>query len=222
MHSKEIHSGSPIKAVLWDIDGTLIDSEPLHYRVIARWCHENGYDLTEKDNKELLGKSMREKFHILSKQYDFTADFSTFSRQCAEKYSHAVSWDMRRKEPLETFKRVGVAGKKQACVSNGDRLVVLANLRTLEIEEKLSFFISGEMVDRGKPDPEPYLLAMKRLGLKAGECLAVEDSQVGFTSAKEAGLVTVVWPIELSSATSYDEADFFINSMNEFPWYLLR
>lgn len=209
-----------IKAVFWDIDGTLIDSEELHYQVIADWCQDRGYTLSIDDNAELLGKSMAEKWQHLSSVHDFKADAALFSTECAQMYCDALNPEMKRDEPVKVFTEIASRQIPQACVSNGDLAVVAANLITLQLTEFVKFSISGEDVKNGKPDPEPYSLAAEKLGLSPDQCLVVEDSTVGVKSASAAGMTVVAWPETGTTQKGYEQADYFIDSLKNFPWQL--
>ncbi len=216
------HSGKTIQAVFWDIDGTLIDSEELHYQVIADWCRDRGYILNKEDNNVLLGKSMVEKWQYLSSVHDFKADAAIFSTECAERYCTALAPTLKRKEPNIVFHKIAALAIAQACVSNGDRAVVRANLKILALENLVRFSISGEDVTHGKPDPEPYILAAAKLNIKPEDSVAIEDSTVGVQSALAAGMTVIAWPEEGSSRAGYEKADYFIASPADFPWQLFN
>lgn len=212
---------STIKAVFWDIDGTLIDSEELHYQVIADWCADLGFPLKKEDNDSLLGKSMVEKWEILSKKYPIDSDEVTFKKECAKRYCGAVKKELQRDEAVAIFRAIAKTSIPQACVSNGDMVVVEANLQVLELTEMVTFCISGDDVKNGKPDPESYLMAAEKLGVKPAACLVVEDSTVGVAAAVAAGMRVVAWPEENTPQDNYAEADFFVTCTKEFPHNLL-
>lgn len=210
-----------IEAVFWDIDGTLIDSEDLHYEVIADWCRQQGYSLNKKDNEILLGKSMREKWQHLSAVHGFSADLEQFCRECADMYCRALQPGMERAETVAIFRQLAKCAVPLACVSNGDLQVVEANLAFLGLSDTVQFNISGEDVLEGKPSPEPYLLAAKRFGLDPAKCLAVEDSSVGVQSAVAAGMTVVAWPVAgTPRQDGYQAAQFLLDSEVGFPWEL--
>lgn len=210
-----------VKAVFWDIDGTLIDSEELHYQVIADWCQDYGFPLKKEDNDALLGKSMVEKWEILSLKYPIQSDEIHFKKECAERYCAAVQRDLEREELTTIFRAVAKSSVPQACVSNGDMVVVEANLQVLGLAGLVSFSISGDDVTNGKPDPEPYLAAAEKLGLAPSECLVIEDSTVGVAAGAAAGMQVVAWPEENSPKEKYSKADYFVTCTAEFPSHLL-
>lgn len=210
-----------IKAVFWDIDGTLIDSEELHYQVIVDWCREQGYTLRKEDNDALLGKSNVEKYQILSTIFAFDSDLLAFKKAIARRYCDSVSQDLQRQGPVAVFHEIAKAGVPQACVSNGDMVVVRANLDILGLSDLVSFCLSGDDVQNGKPDPEPYLLAAAKQGVAPSNCLVVEDSLVGVASGIAAGMIVVAWPEEGTRVESYRNADYFVTDRKEFPRHLL-
>lgn len=219
---KNINDNIQIHAALWDIDGTLIDSEDLHYEVIADWCRGRGYILNKKDNEILLGKSMVEKWQHLSTVHDFKADAATFSLECAELYCKALDPQLARHELVSIFLQIADKQLPQACVSNGDLVVVEANLKALKLDTLIRFSISGEDVKNGKPDPEPYLLAAEKIGVNPEHCIAIEDSHVGVKSASAAGMTVIAWPGHDTSREGYEQANYFVTCKEEFPWHLLK
>ena len=205
------------KAVFWDIDGTLITTEGLHYEVIRDWCAGHGYTLTEKANDELLGKTMPEKWTILQRRLPAGLAEDDFRADCARAYMEGLRADMMRSGPVAAVKRLHTLGVLQAAVSNGEAPVIEANLRVLGLWELMAFTVCGNDVANGKPAPDPYLEAARRAGFAPDECMAVEDSTVGVTSAASGGLITLAWPeaapgvqVELPGATLAlsDDADF--------------
>lgn len=208
-----------VRAILWDIDGTLITTEPLHYEVIRDWCRDYGYELTPEANEELVGKSMAEKWDLLESRLSSNADETDFRSECARQYAARLHEKLGRSDTLAVLDRAFELGIPQGCVSNGDRDVIRANLAAIRLTEKVAFAISGEDVARGKPDPEPYLLAAHRLGIDPAQCLAVEDSAVGVASAKAAGMIVLAWPEE-GEVSDVSEADYIIRDRGGFPWEL--
>ena len=205
------------KAVFWDIDGTLITTEGLHFEVIRDWCAGHGYLLTEEANIELLGKTMPEKWAILRPRLPAGLTEDAFRADCARAYMAGLRADMMRPGPVAAVKRLHTLGVLQAAVSNGEAPVIEANLRVLGLWELMAFTVCGNDVANGKPAPDPYLEAARRAGLAPRECMAVEDSIVGVTSAAKGGLITLAWPeaaagapVELPGATLtlLDDADF--------------
>lgn len=202
------------------MDGTLIDTEFLHYEVIRDWSAGHGYILTEEANEELLGKSMPEKWSLLHDRLGPTAEEEDFRRECGRNYIDRLRPDMMRPETVAVVRELAEKGVMQACVSNGDEEVIDANLRMLGIESLMAFTISGRKVRKGKPFPDAYLAAASRARLAPGECMAVEDSSVGLVAAKSAGCYTCAWPVD--GFEGLPEVDCLIKEPDQFPWHLIE
>jgi len=176
-----------IRAVAWDIDGTLIDSEPTHNVALAAVSGRYGAPI-KPDEARFHGVAMEEAFAQLAPLYppDFT--LAAWVDEIVAAYV-ALADGLRpfpgAREAVAALHRLGVP---QACVSNSVRRIVEANLARLELGDALAFSIAREDVAKGKPDAEPYALACRRLGVAPHETLAVEDSDVGAASALAAGL----------------------------------
>jgi HAD superfamily hydrolase (TIGR01509 family) len=176
-----------IRAVVWDIDGTLIDSEPAHHAALMQVSARYGAPVAE-DDPRFLGMAMEDVFDVLAPHYPAGLTRQDWLDEIVAVY---VAGAARlaplpgAREAVQTLKRAGVA---QACVSNSVRRIVDANLAALALGDAFGFAIAREDVTCGKPDPEPYALACRRLGVAPYEALAVEDSDVGAASARGAGL----------------------------------
>ena len=219
MSENDLPTASRPAAVFWDVDGTLILTEGLHYEVIRDWCAGHGYELTPEANEELLGKTMPEKWAILRPRLGAAAREEAFREDCARAYLAGLEADMMRPEPVAAVRRLHELGVTQAAVSNGEAEVIEANLRALGIWEMMSFIVCGNDVPLGKPAPDPYLEAARRAGLDPARCMAVEDSPVGVASAAGAGMFVLAWPEEQAELPG---ASLVLNEGGEFPWGLFR
>ncbi|MQT15269.1 HAD family hydrolase [Segnochrobactrum spirostomi] len=175
-------------AVAWDVDGTLIDSEPLHHEALVAVCGDFGADLSNVSGETFRGIHMGDVWTMLAPRLSPEADEATWLAAIIDYY--VAHRDRLRPIPgaLETMRALAARGIPQVCVSNSNRRIVDANVDALGVAPLLSFTISLDDVGAGKPDPEPYLTAATRLGLEPGRVLAVEDSRSGALSARAAGL----------------------------------
>lgn len=206
------------RAVFWDMDGTLIDTEDLHYEVIRDWCEGYGLVLTEEANEELIAKTMPEKWQILAPRLNEDATEAIFRKECEDWYIERVTADKGLERSLKVVRKVANMGIPQACVSNGEEAVVRANVEILGLADIFSFIISGKSVEKGKPAPDPYLMAADKLGLKPAECIAVEDSNVGMAAARAAGMILCGWPHDPDAGV---DVDYLLKTGEEFPYDLL-
>lgn len=184
-----------LKAVVWDIDGTLVDSEPAHHAALLAACRESGVPIDDLDPATFVGVHVADVWEALRPRLGHAVDQDTWlGRICA---SYRGNMERVREQPGAgaVLRRLARAGVPQACVSNSGRPVVDANLDLLGAAALLRFSISLDDVRDGKPHPEGYLRACERLALEPCEVAAVEDSPTGLVSARAAGLFAVAyWP----------------------------
>jgi HAD superfamily hydrolase (TIGR01509 family) len=182
---------SLFRAVAWDIDGTLIDSEGLHQRSLIETGVEFGVDLSDLPDEAFRGVHMRDVWAALKPRFPVSVDRKTWIAAIQRFYIARAPSLSPIPGALEAVRALAAKGVAQACVSNSGRAIVDANLEALQIRPAISFSISLEDVSAGKPDPEPYRAAARRFALAAAAVIAVEDSGAGARSARAAGLYVV-------------------------------
>ncbi|MTJ82029.1 MAG: HAD family phosphatase [Telmatospirillum sp.] len=181
-----------LRALLFDLDGTLVDSDPRHIEAFQRISERHGVRFdTDFFVREMSGHSNPE---ICAKL------FPTLSpeehRRIAEEKEDLFRSLIRGGVPaipgvVDLIARAGRDGLALGVVSNAPAANVAASLAALGLEGRFSVEISGGMVARGKPDPMPYREALVRLGIPAGDAVAFEDTPLGIRAAVGAGLPTV-------------------------------
>ncbi|MBK1663037.1 HAD family hydrolase [Rhodospirillum rubrum] len=179
---------TPPKAIAWDIDGTLIDSEPTHLRALITVSAAHGVDLTTGPADRFLGVHMADVWTLLRPQYTGGLTYERWLAEIIACYGDDRATLAPMPGALDTVAAFAAAGIPQACVSNSLREIVDANLAVLGIAPDLAFSLSFEDVPAGKPDPAPYRLAARRFGVDPASVWAIEDSLTGARSALDAGL----------------------------------
>lgn len=185
-------------AVLWDMDGTLIDSEGLWADAAAELLEHLGGRMTEQIRVSLVGTSGRSAMPMLlaAANRPVTDDAVDMAREFViermrEFLARPLPW---RPGAADALRSVRAAGFPSALVTTTRRSLVERCLDTIG----RSFFdvvVCGDEVDgRTKPDPWPYRLAARRLGVDPAACLAVEDSEIGAAAAAGAGCAVLVVP----------------------------
>lgn len=179
-------------AVMWDMDGTLVDTEPywihaeleLAERDGGHWTHEDGLTLVGND-LIFSAQQLRERGGIKGTDLEIVNDL--LERVIAQVREHGIPWRPGAQQLLQSITAAGIP-----CA-----LVTMsyANLAGVVAEAlpagTFSAIVTGDMVANGKPHPEPYLTAAAALGVEPAECVALEDSVTGITSAEAAGMKTL-------------------------------
>ena len=203
-----------IKAVIFDMDGVIVNSEPEYQRVELELMNRFHIPYGESDlrrftgvNPVLMWREIKEKFPRL----DFTVE---------EMYEHEASMmrDYYRsdqlitiKPALELIRYVYDSGYKMAVASSSERENVYHVLEGLKISHYFSAIVTNNDVARCKPSPDIYCLAARLLGVETGEALVIEDSIAGVASARVAGM-KVVW--YTSEHTKHeDESVYIVNDL---------
>lgn len=210
-----------IAAVLWDMDGTLIDSERLHYEVLAEQCRAEGLPWSWEDNEAVMGATMDEKWRHLNQLHHFSCSREDWLQEFNRLYKERLAPELGLPQQVQAVLRLHDRRMPLACVSNGEREVVEANLEALDIAHCFNVVVANGDAPRGKPWPDPYLLACQRLKCTPSSCLAVEDSPLGVAAALAAGLVTVVWPHASALPWQGPQAHHMVLEQG-FPWELVE
>lgn len=177
-----------IKAIAWDIDGTLVDSEPLHLFALHQVCLAQAVDISDLDDARFIGVHIEDVWRALRRRFPSDLTFAAWSRQIESSYAQNRHRLVAMPGAVQTVDRLAALGLRQVAVSNSNRQIVDTNLDATGLADRMEFSISLDDVCEGKPDPFPYRLACYRLGLDPTNVLAVEDSSTGVTSARAAGL----------------------------------
>src|ERR1700722_8188989 len=202
------------RAVAWDIDGTLIDSEPLHQRGLVAASAALGVDISDIEPEAFRGVHAIDIWEALKPRFPAGSSFKTWIAAIEDYYvAHAGEL-----EPIpgaiEAIRKLAELGVAQACVSNSGRTIVDANIEALGIGKIIAFSLSLDDVSSGKPDPEPFREAARRLGAEPQATIAVEDSGAGARSARAAGLYVVGYA---PSGDAFVGADRSIAHLAEVP-----
>lgn len=174
-------------AVLWDMDGTLVDSEPYWLLSEKNLAAEHSKDWTEQDGLDLVGMSLYDSSKIIKSKLDSELHPDEIMHNLTDSVvSHLqreIPWRPGALELLSELKKKGV---KTALVTMSLRRMALAVADSVGFEA-FDVVVAGDDVRNGKPHPEPYLKAAELLGVEPQDCIAFEDSITGLRSAEAAG-----------------------------------
>ena len=183
-------------AVLWDMDGTLIDSEPYWLEAETALVHGAGGIWTAEDGLQLVGSGLERSALILqSRGVELSVEeiISTLTDRVRERISESVPWRPGARELLTELRDAGVP---TALVTMSRRRMALDVAAALGFEG-FDTVVAGEDVANAKPHPEPYLEAAARLDVDITRCVALEDSEPGVASAVAAGATVFALPMHL-------------------------
>ena len=178
-----------MKAILWDMDGTLVDTEPRWGEATYAMCAEMGRELTPEVRETTVGGIAENTVRICADWAGLTLDEKSLSRWVDRLYaivSGLFSADLPFRPGIPGLLAEGKGTLPMMVVTNTYRSLTDQALQTIGADHFIGS-VCGDEVDHGKPAPEPYLRACRHLGLAPDDCLVVEDSTNGMRSAVAAG-----------------------------------
>lgn len=179
-----------IKAILFDMDGVLIDAKDWHYDALNRALVHFGYTISRESHLSTFdGLPTRTKLQMLSSARGLPSGLHDFLNNLKQSYTLEISH--QRCKPVfnhqYALSRLKQDGYKLAVCSNSVRQSIEAMMKLSALEPYLDLIISNQDVANGKPDPEMYLKAMQTLNVKPNECLILEDNEHGIQAAVASG-----------------------------------
>ena len=203
-----------MKGVLWDLDGTLVDSEEFHWLSWRDIMRAEGMELSYP---QFLASFGQRNDRILTTWLGTGVDGARMQRIGDEKeaeYRRLV--EMHGLQPLpgarEWLERLRHAGWKQSIASSAPRLNAETMLRVLHLTDYLDAIVAAEDVTIGKPDPQVFLTAAAKLGIPPARCVVVEDAAAGVEGARRGGMKS----IGVTKNGTLD-ADVFVRSLADLP-----
>jgi HAD superfamily hydrolase (TIGR01509 family) len=182
------------KAVFWDMDGTLVDSEPLHEAALVAALHSVGIAPPADLHARVLGIAAWPVYEMLRDEFGLDLPFDDWIVRKYDHYLPMAETLKPRRGAIEIFNALRDRGVAQAVVSNSDRLIVDVNLRAVGLVYPGMKTVSRNDVREGKPHPEPFLRAAWLAGVDPADAVAVDDSVTGATAGLAAGMETMFWP----------------------------
>jgi beta-phosphoglucomutase family hydrolase len=179
-----------VQGLVFDCDGTIADTMPLHYVAWVEALGKHGYEFSEALFYEMAGIPSRKIVEILNERHGWTLDaqaLADFKESLYVEQLHKVT-------PIEPVVRIvkEYAGKLPMAVATGaTRAICAKTLAAMEVVEYFQAIVTADDVEHGKPAPDIFLEAAKRIGVPPEKCYAFEDGELGLQAARAAGMVAV-------------------------------
>jgi len=195
-----------IKAVIFDLDGVIVDTAHYHFIAWKRLAKELGIHFTEQENEQLKGVSRMRSLEIILELGNLLLSQEEMEKLATKKnqwfvdYINAMKPDEIFPNVKEMIQNIRANGIKVALASSSKNADTVLTL--LDIKNLFDVIVDGTMIRNTKPDPEIFLLAARKLNLPPSECLVFEDAEAGVEAAVAAGMkcIGVGSPQQLSKA----------------------
>ncbi len=184
-----------VKAVVFDMDGLLVDTEAVVFRAMQRRAAEIGGELPFTVFQRMVGLPDSSSDPLLVEHFGPSFDLGAWSAAVSAHFREELSAGIALKAgAVEILDALDAAGLPRAIATSSSLASVGRSLGPHGLVERFDALITRDVQTRGKPHPEPYLMAAEALGVDPVDCLALEDSHNGVRSASAAGMMTVMVP----------------------------
>jgi HAD superfamily hydrolase (TIGR01509 family) len=202
-----------IQAVIFDMDGVIVDSEPYSMQALIDILRQYGVEPRAEELRRSYGRRVRDDFIDYFSRYGVTAEVTLAIAHKHARYFHLAAGQLRAfPGVLSLLKRLHDQGYHLALASSGDRVKVAFGMQALRLNGTFEVIVSGDDVSHSKPDPEIYLTAARRLGVSPADCLAIEDAPAGVEAAKRAGMRCLAVTNSVARE-QLQSADFIVDSL---------
>ncbi|RNM02576.1 MULTISPECIES: HAD family hydrolase [Dickeya] len=179
-----------IKAIIFDMDGVLIEAKDWHYDALNRALNLFGYNISRYDHlTKFDGLPTKDKLNMLSKEYSLPSELHSFINEMKQHYTMEIVHTHCKPMFIHQYalSKLKSEGYKLAVASNSIKNSVVTMMEKACLSDYLDIMLSNEDVRKGKPDPEIYITAINKLGVLPSECVVVEDNENGIRAALAAG-----------------------------------
>jgi HAD superfamily hydrolase (TIGR01509 family) len=214
------------RAVIFDLDGVLADSEPWWNEIDAQLLCEYGATYHGEYHREVLGVSYPIAVEFYKKKFGISARTEEMMKRrgeiATEYFANRVGLFPSTKDVLNELREIRPSGSDKLRLAVATSSVSASARPFLDRHQLTQFFdviIAGDEIDRGKPDPDIYLRTAEKLGVVADDCLVVEDSLSGVAAAKAAKMrVAAIPDRRFVDPDDYKkEADYVLNNLSKIP-----
>lgn len=205
-----------LELILFDMDGVLADTEPLHFQAVNRVLSQEGVTISEEENQKFLGCRDDGYFSALKEAYGLERPVEEYVRRKGQEVILLVSEGIVPARGLcELLLRLRMQGVKTAIASSSVPELIEAVVNTLGLRRSFDGLFSGFMVPNGKPSPDLFLFASKQLKVEPASCLVIEDAPAGIEAARRAGMGVVAVRTGMISEDELSGADLIVSSLDE-------
>ena len=211
-----------MKAVIFDMDGVIINSEPLHFEIEGELLEDLGGKFDKKAHEAFVGTTDYNIWKKYKEEFNLEPSVEEIVEMKKERFLERIGEVELTENFMAFMLTLHNEGYPMAIASSNNRKVVDAVVNRFGLSKYMKFIISGEEVRKGKPNPEIFLTAAKKMGVEPEACLVIEDAENGVKAAKAAGMKCIGLKNMDSGKQDLSQADLVINNFNELNLDIIR
>jgi mannitol-1-/sugar-/sorbitol-6-/2-deoxyglucose-6-phosphatase len=202
------------RALLFDMDGLMVDSEPLWFDVERAFARERGGEWTAELARGCTGQGMTKTLAVMREQFGFPIDAARDTAIIVDTFIGRIRELALKPGFIELFQESEALGIPRALASSSPRRLVEATARRFELRERFDAVVSGDDVAHPKPRPDIFLEAARLLGVPPADCVVLEDSMAGARAGRAAGMRVIAVP-ESHGDAFLSMADAVVSDLHE-------
>jgi beta-phosphoglucomutase family hydrolase len=204
-----------IKAVIFDMDGVIVESEHIHIEAEQQTMLKHGVRISAEELHAYTGTTAEFMFTELIRKYNLNTTFEGIFSEKEDILFRLLEKETRpTKGVIELLKKLKQKGIRLAIASSSDRKLIEYILERLDISRLFDFVVGAEDIAHSKPNPEIFLKSARGLKVKPIECLVVEDAKLGIDAAKSAGMKAIGYRNPNSGDQDLSRADMIIHDFS--------
>lgn len=206
-----------IKAVIFDMDGVLVDSEHHHHKSEIATFKHFGVEIDPNLNRQFKGLPLKKHFSSLIEKLNLDTSLDDLLAKQNQFLEKVFSTEASLFNNVEQVLKELSSKYKIALATSSERRFVKIVLKRFGIAKYFQVVVTANDITKGKPDPEIFLKAANLLGFKPEECVVVEDSSAGMQAAKSAGMTLIAHKVDHNKELDFSKADFIAEQFMQIP-----
>lgn len=204
-----------LKGIIFDMDGVIIDSEPIHYEIEQNLLKKLGGKLSKKEHATFIGTTDYNMWSSLKERYNLEPSVEEIIDMKKELFLRNIDKIQLIDGFYDFMTMLYKKGYKLGLASSNNRKSVESIVEKFELDKYIEVTMSGEDVSKGKPDPEIFLTTAKKLSINPEDCIVVEDAENGVVAAKAAGMKCIALQGNNIGLQDLSNADIIIENFSE-------
>lgn len=213
-----------IEAIIFDMDGTLVDTEPFHTDIEQKQFNQYKIEISEEEHQQYLGVTSEIMWREIASKYSISLTADELIKQNHEeslKYFAELDSIPVMPELVEILEKLQAKNYKQAVASSSTPEIIDLVLTKTNLKKYFPIIVSGSDVANSKPAPDIFLFTAQRLGAKPTNCVVIEDSPNGIKAANTAGMTCVAYEGTRGDSQKLQEANIIIQSYSQLEMIII-